>query len=400
MRIGIDGGTWDNARGYGRFTRELLRALVRRGDRHAYTLFLDPFASRADVPQGVAVVTVPLRIGIARAASADGYRSPADLWAMSRAISGADVDLIFFPSVYTFVPVRRRGRPLVVCIHDVIPERFPAYIFSSRRARLFWMLKVRAAVWQASRLVTVSEHARRGISEHFGVAPDTIGVIHEAAAPVFRPIADSAAVATAYARLGISGGARVVLYFGGISPHKNLGMLLEVFTELVREPRFNDLRLVIAGDYTGDVFRSAYPDLRAAIDARCPERVTFTGRISDETAAHLLNGATVLVLPSLDEGFGLPAVEAAACGTPVVATRSSGVVEVLGDAAIYINPTDAADLRGALERTLEDAALRERMRVRGRTRAAALSWDLAARQMLEMFEGLQAARPRREGRGS
>lgn len=387
MHIGIDGATWGNSRGYGRFTRELLLALARIETNCSYSLFLDPFTPSDDVPPNVKVITVPTGQAPARAASADGYRSLGDLWAFSRAMARAPVDLIFFPSVYSFVPVLRRV-PVVVGVHDVIAERFPQYVFKNARARLFWNLKTRVAIWQATRVLTVSEHSRRGIQEHFHLPRERICLTGEAAAAAFRPISDREAVEGALRKVGLGPDARVILYFGGLSPHKNIEMLVGVFAEMIRDARFADVKLLIAGDYAREVFYSAYPSLRAQVEATCGNTVTFTGHVDDETAALLMNGAQVCVLPSLDEGFGLPGIEAAACGTPLIATSSSAMPEVLGDAGIYIDPSRPEELRGALEQVLQDPALRASMCAKGMRRARSLTWEDAAGKLARVFEEL------------
>ncbi len=384
MRIGIDGGTWGNARGYGRFTRELLDALAKIDLRNSYTLFLDPFTATDGIPRNIEIITVPIHASPSRAASADGFRSPRDMWTFSRALAKTPIDVIFFPSVYTFVPVLRKMK-CVVTIHDVIPERFPQYVFKNARARLFWTLKTQLAVRQATRVLTVSEHARRGIEKYFQLAPEKICVTSEAPAHAFRPIADRAAVRAALQRFRISPDARVVMYLGGITPHKNVSMLVSVFAELIRDETFADLKLLIVGDYAGEVFYSEFPALRAQVDGSCRDAVIFTGYVDDDTAAHLLNGVQVCVLPSLDEGFGLPGIEAAACGTPVIATRASALPELLGDAALYIDPTRPEELRAALERVLQDEALRSKMQQLGIENARKLTWEAAAERVLQVF---------------
>ncbi len=405
IRIGIDGGTWANARGYGRFTRELVRALLEIDERNAYSIFLDPFTPRADLPSRLAVIEVATHEQPSRAASADGYRSARDLWAFSRAIARAPLDVMFFPSVYTFVPLTRRMK-VVVGIHDVIAEKFPQYVFKHARARLFWNLKTQLAVRQATRVLTVSEHARAGVQKHFRLTPNKICVTHEAPAVAFHPIEDRQRIAATLARFGLAPAARFVVYFGGITPHKNLSLLVRVFADLIRDARFADVLLVLAGDYSRDVYFSAYPALRAQVDATCKASVIFTGGVSDDEAAQLLNAALVCVLPSLDEGFGLPGIEAAACGTPLIATRESALPEWLGDpstrallpagqassgeaACLFIDPTQPDELRAALARVLLDANLRETMRARGLERARQLTWHSAARKVLQVFEELQ-----------
>lgn len=384
-RIGIDGATWDNQRGYGRFTRELIRALLGLQRPDTYVLFLNRDTPRADIPAGMDVVEVPTAVRSSLAASADGYRSPGDMWAFSAAIAKAPLDLFFFPSVYSFVPLPPRHVPLIVGIHDTIAEQFPAQVFNSARARLFWTVKTQLAVRQAARILTVSEHAKQGVQKHFDIPAAKIRVTHEAAAAAFRPIGEPA-VCHALAQIGLAHGERYLIYFGGLTPHKNVGLLVEAFAALRADPRFADVKLVLAGDYERDVYLSAYPALRSQVDACCRAAVLFTGHVADDTAACLLSGAQASVLPSLEEGFGLPGIEAAACGAPLIATRNSAMPEWLGDAALYVDPRDAAGLRGALERVLSDEPLRKRMSALGLERAGKLTWKAAAERVAAVFD--------------
>ncbi|MDE3091272.1 MAG: glycosyltransferase family 4 protein [Chloroflexota bacterium] len=362
-----------------------MRALVNRDPRNEYVLFVSPFATGDPLPSNAQIVKVQTRYAPATAASADGYRSPRDMWAFTRAMATARLDLVFFPSVYSFVPVFQPRR-VVVTVHDVIPERFPQHVFKNARARLFWTLKTQLAVAQATRVLTVSEHARQGIQKYFRLASRKTCVAPEAPAAAFHPILDRALVDAAYQRAGLPPDPRALVYLGGLSPHKNLQMLIQVFAELVRVERFADLKLVIIGDCERDVFYSHYPVLRAQVDTLSRDSVIFTGFLDDAVVVPLLNGAQVCVLPSLDEGFGLPGIEAAACGTPVIATRSSALPELLGDAAIYIDPTQPVELRSALERVVEDGSLRNKMGAMGLERVSHLTWDASAQRVLQVLE--------------
>jgi glycosyltransferase involved in cell wall biosynthesis len=387
MRIGVDGGTWTNQRGFGRFTREIVGALPAGGGHH-YTLFLPPDANAEGIPSHVSVVRVPVTVSPAVAASVDGWRSGADMWRMSRAMATAPVDALFFPAVYTYVPVLRR-LPVVVGIHDVIAERFPHLIFATARARWFWRMKVALAVRQATTIVTVSDHARRGIHRVLGVPLDRIRLVSEAPAAAFRRIDDRASVSSTLTRLGLSVDAPVIAYLGGLSPHKNLGRLITAFGRIVRDGRHDDLRLVLVGDFERDVFYSSYPSLRDVVSRECPDHVIFAGRLEDDIVARLLNGVRALVLPSMDEGFGLPGVEAAACGAAVVATRESALPEILGDAALYVDPASDDDIQKVLLRVLDDPALRLDLGRRAALRVAALSWHAAAAGVEAVFDELE-----------
>lgn len=384
-RIGIDGGTWDNQRGYGRFTREIITALLGLDRPYTYSLFLNRDTARDDLPAGLDVIEVPTAIRSALAASADSNRTAGDMWAFTAAIARAPVDLIFFPSVYSFVPLLPRHVPLIVGIHDTIAEMFPGHVFNSTRARLFWTCKTQLAVRQAARILTVSEHARLGVQSHFGIPPAKIRVTHEAAAAAFRRMRESD-VAAALERTGIAPGSRYIIYFGGLTPHKNVGLLVDTFAALRADPRFDGVKLVLAGDYERDVYLTAYPALRAQVHACCRDTVIFTGHVDDDTAACLLSGALASVLPSLEEGFGLPGIEAAACGAPLIATRNSAMPEWLGEAALYIDPHQAPELQVALERVLLDEPLRKRMSALGMERARQLTWPAAAERVAAVFD--------------
>ncbi len=137
MHIGVDATCWTNRRGYGRVARALLTAALETDPDNHYVFFTDDRAAEFPFPAGAEVIPVRARVPTVRAAGADGYRSPRDMWAMSRAISSTPLDLIFFPSIYSYVPLTTRT-PKIVTIHDVIPELYPELVFPSARAKLFW----------------------------------------------------------------------------------------------------------------------------------------------------------------------------------------------------------------------------------------------------------------------
>jgi glycosyltransferase involved in cell wall biosynthesis len=385
MRIGVDATCWSNRRGYGRFVRALLTAALEIDRTNQYVFFFDDDSEEFPPPAGVQVVRVTATVPTVKAAAANGSRSLRDMWAMSRAISVRPLDIFFFPSVYSYVPVFS-AVPKLVAIHDVIPELYPELVFPTRRSKLFWRAKVKLACAQATRIVTVSEYSRRRLSEVLKLDPAKVRVVPEAGAPAFRRLGSVNDAALA-ARLKISEGSRMLVYIGGFSPHKNLPLLVDVFGELTSDPRFSDVRLVLVGDFEGDVFHSGYAQLRQQVARlRIEGRVVFPGYLGDEHLVPLLNRAVVLVLPSFCEGFGLPALEAAACGTPSVITTQSPLPELLGEGAIALDPGDRAGWREALGRVLSDAALRERMSTAAAAAAQALSWQASARQLLDIFK--------------
>ena len=384
MRVGVEASCWTQRRGYGRQLRGLLGAALELDRRRRYLFFVDSEEAAAQTPSGGEVVRIRASRPAARAARSDGRRSLADLWAASRALACGDLDCLLFPTVYTYVPVLSRASKIVM-IHDLIPEKFPERVFPTAAGRRYWQWKSFLARRQADRILTVSEFSRRGILEHFGERPERVQVVGEAADPVFR-VLQNPVLPEGLRRQGIRPQDRLLVFVGGFSPHKNLLGLLDAFAALAGA---GDLRLILVGDYQLDAFYSCHEQVRRRIgEPPLAGRVILTGYLSDPELVALLNVATALVLPSFLEGFGLPAVEAAACGLPVVATSASPLAELLGDGALFINPGDPPALRAALERILSDEALRRRLREQGLRAAAALSWSRAARQLLDVLDQL------------
>jgi glycosyltransferase involved in cell wall biosynthesis len=394
VRIGIDASCWANRRGYGRYTRELVTAILDADTANEYILFLDAATERQcpDLPGRARRVVIPTRSAAADAASAAGHRSLGDLWAMARAVSSRshEIDVFYFPTVYTFFPVPARLRPMVT-VHDTIAERHPHLVFPHWQNRLFWKLKVAWAVRQAAQVITVSNTAKAAVSEYFGLDPRAVRVVSDAVSAEFRPVHSPAELERLLAAHGLAPAGRFILYVGGISPHKNIEPLVEAFCSLMDQESLKDVKLVLVGDYKGDVFFSSYQTLLQRVKAlRAEQRVIFTGFVPDADLPHWYSAAEVLVLPSVDEGFGLPALEAMACGTAVVASRGGALPEVVGDAGILFDPRSIPELRDALERLLTDAPLREGLAAKGLERAPRFTWEASARSAIALFQEVAA----------
>ena len=395
MRIGVEATCWNHRRGYGRHLRSLLPALIETEPHDEYVVFLD--GSENDLyplPPRARVVRVATSRPTLKAAALDSHRSLADLWAMSRALSSARLDCLLFPTVYSYVPVLTSAAKVLI-IHDVIAESFPNAVFSTRAERVRWRLKSALARAQADRLVTVSDYSRRGLVERFGLSPQQITVGGEAPDPVFRP-RPNAQLPTALRRFDITESHRLIAYVGGFGPHKNLVRLFDAFAGIAAEPRFDDLRLVLAGDFEHDLFSSEYRALRINLSGRPHEsKVVFPGFLPDNDLAALLNRASLLVLPSLMEGLGLPALEAAACGIPAVVTRNSPLPELLGEGAVAVDPLSSTEIRDAITRLLDDSEFRTRT---GRAALAAtrrLSPRRAAAALRDLLDQLPISAPLR-----
>lgn len=384
LRVAVDATCWLNNRGYGRHARDLLSALVRIDSQNHYCLFVDSQEMMEHIPRGVDSVLVQLESPTALAASSDRNRALPDLWRMSRALSAPDFDLVLFPSVYSYVPVLSRAHKMVF-IHDVIAEKYPELTMPSLPRRLLWQAKVGLALRQAGTIVTVSNYSKQGIVDVFGVDPTQVHIVGEAPNPLFRRLEHSELPAVLARQIPETN--RKVVYIGGFGPHKNLSRLVESFARLAVCPDLSDILLILVGEYQKEVFHSAYADLRRQIEALgIQQRVLFTGYLSDQDLVNLLNKACVLALPSLMEGYGLPAVEAAACGCPVVATNASPIPELLGAGGLYFNPLDTQQLEDALRQVLESQDLRQKMSKSGMVAAQALSWDRAAQTLKNLIE--------------
>jgi glycosyltransferase involved in cell wall biosynthesis len=390
MRIGVDGGTWASARGYGRFTREILRAMVKLSAADEWIVFLDPEAARQFDPGNgnVRVVTVGIEAP-GRQASASGYRSPLDLLRLTAAVRRERPDVFFSPSVYTFFPLPP-GQRAVVTVHDTIPERFPALTLPSRRARWFWNAKVRLALLQSRLVLTVSEYSAREITDVLGVPRERIRVAVEAPATEYRPSDCAGRIAGATSAQGLGPNDRYFIYVGGYNPHKRVDLLVRAHAEVSRD-RDRSPHLLLVGDVRGDSFHGNAEEIRSAI-AECGTEsiVHWTGFVEDAELRYLHAGAMALVLVSETEGFGLPAVEAAACGTPVIATTSSPLPELLEGGGLFVAPRDHGALVAAMRTMLDDEPARLAMGERALQRARSMTWERGAQAALDALR--EAAR--------
>jgi glycosyltransferase involved in cell wall biosynthesis len=384
MLIGIDGSCWTNRRGFGRFARGLVGEMLAREDREFVILIDEPSAAQVDVPGRVEIRTVPVREAPTDAASASGHRRLSDVLRMTRAAQACRCDAFFFPSTYTWFPVP--GTRTVVTVHDAIAESQPDAIFSHRRSRALWTLKQKAALRSARQVVTVSQAAREDVERVLRVPSHRLTVINEAPDRSFRPTT-AAARAGVLARYALDESVPYLLYVGGISPHKNLEVLVEAFGLVaVHHPT---AELVIVGDTADDPFLSATGPVLAKVAASpARDRIRLTGFVPDEDLVALYGGAVALVQPSRGEGFGLTAAEAAACGTPVVASAIPALQELLGDAALYADPGRPEQFAAAFDRLLLDRAARDRLAQLGRERAAQWSWAAAADTTIAVLEAV------------
>ncbi len=274
-----------------------------------------------------------------------------------------------------------RSIPTVLTIHDLIFAHLP----SSHKRLNRWYLNLALPLFcrRATRISAVSEQTRQDLVSTYRLPPDKITVVHEAAHPRFRPPSDEE-VAAVRVRYGLP--PRYLLFVGTIEPRKNLVRLLTVFEALHKEGLTDGL--VVAGKkgWLADDFfaRLAHSPARSAIH--------LPGYIPDHDLPALYGGAQALLFISLYEGFGLPVLEAMACGLPVVTANSSSLPEIGGKAALYVSPTDTEEVIAATRRLLRDPDLWEKQRLRGLAQAARFSWERAALETWSVYEQVLASR--------
>ncbi len=372
MRIGVDGACWTNTRGYGRFLREIVAALAQLDQNNSYVIFLDSRKAASELwPAPFEARLVETSAAADVAAGSGGRRSIPDLLRMGRAVARERLDLFFFPTVYSYFPLWRRT-PMLLGIHDTMAARNPDLAFDTPWNSMLWRAKDRLALAQSNAILTVSEYSRRSIVEHYGLPPESVYVVHEAAAPVFKP-------AVVDARQDF------VLYAGGISPNKNLGALIRAFE--LSQAKSEETRLKIAGGHQADAFKSSYHELRTQLaDSPVRDRVDFLGHVSDLELVRLYQQARVFVMPSLDEGFGLPAVEAMACGAPVIVSRGHALEEVTGGAGLTADPARADQFADRIDQVLGNDQVARDLSRKSLARAEQFSWTRAARELLGVFE--------------
>jgi glycosyltransferase involved in cell wall biosynthesis len=264
----------------------------------------------------------------------------------------------------------------VLTVYDVIPLRYPQ--FSSQRSRLLFRLTTRLALRAARRVVAITENARQDFIAEFGLRPERITAIPLGVDPSFRPASESE-LGRVRAKYGLP--ERFALYLGSNKPHKNLFGLVQAWQALGD----STAHLVVAGAWD-----DRYPEARALSESRGIATIQWIGRVAEKDLPALYSAAEMFVFPSLFEGFGLPVVEAMACGTPVICSRVTALPEVAGDATMLVEPADTEALRGALERLLGDKGLRAQLREQGLARAARFSWERTAAQTLEIYRQVAA----------
>jgi len=361
MRVAFDAMSLTSpAGGVRRYAAELFGALARHEDLDV--IAVAP-AATAVLPAGVRAHRIPLLAAPSNLGRA-AVVLPATLCTLARDV--------FHAPAYT-APLWQ-GQPLVLTIHDVVyarrPEWYPARIDPVRQ----WFYRTSAC--RAARVITDSSFSRDEIVAAYGLSPERIAVVPLAAAAQFTPAAGVARTLT-------------VLHVGDLHVRRNLPMLLDVVLHLRRDPRWTSLTLTLVGTDRGVLAAL----LSQARDAGAPEALVYAGAISDEALVEHYRRAAVFAYPSRYEGFGVPLLEAMQCGLPVVAARAGSIPEVVGDAAILVDPDDSRGWHNAIAGFLSDERRASAAADAGLKRAAQFTWAATAVATRRVYDRVTLSAP-------
>ena len=368
-RLGIDARKLADF-GIGSYLRGLLVEFARGGELDELVVFVTP-ENRSllpDLPAHWRVIEV----------DAGGYSVQEQL-TLPLAAWRAGVKVLHVP--HYVVPLLYPGR-LVVTVHDIIHVLFPEFLphpWAFSYARWF----IRAAVRRARRVITVSETTAGDLRRLFGAAEARLTVIPHGVDEVFLEPADEVRDEQVLRRLAVA--PPYLLHIGNHKPHKNAEGLLKAYQILAHDGRGETPPLIMAGGFK--------PDGELSIRAGAmglSGRVICLGHVSRTELAALFHRATAFVYPTLYEGFGLPVLEAMACGVPVVAGDVAAVREVTGEAVLKVNPRDVVELAAAMRKVLGQPEMRANLGARGRRRAEAFRWHKAAEATLAVYRAVQA----------
>ncbi len=365
MRVGINAfGLGAGGGGIETYVRNVIRALANVDPTVDYTLFLQPPLPCDPIPgiERMRRVVVRTRYG--------PLRVP---FASARALALSHVDLIHVQNAAPLLCPTR----VVVTLHDIAYERYPRFLPEDHVATL--RRRVPATLRRAAAIITDSEASKREIVDFYGVPPDKVTVALLAADPIFRPLRDEARLAEVRGRY--AAGDRYILFTGDpLQRRKNVKTLVEAYARL-RVAGAVAHRMVLSGDRAAlesDIFA-------AARTAGCADDLCFIGRVPQEELVAIYNAADLFVYPSLYEGFGLPPLEAMACGVPVIVSNVSSLPEVVGADALTVDPLGVDALATAMARVLNDVDLQANLSAQGLRRAATFSWDVTARILVDTY---------------
>jgi glycosyltransferase involved in cell wall biosynthesis len=390
VRIGMNAFYLDAVTtGSGQYINHLIRQLRRLGDESEYILVQDARYKIQDTGNSHPASCILHPISTPFDSISENL---AKLWfeqvSFPRACRRQAVEIAHVPY---FASPLFPTTPTVVTVHDLIPMLLPAYR-GSMLVRLYTLL-VAIAAKRADMVLTDSQASKWDIVHLLDIPSERVRVIYLAADDIYQPVLDEHRLTAIRQKYGLP--ESYLLYLGGFDQRKNVPTLLKAFARLAKDSRIGDWRLEIGDSRVSLVVAGRlpekgsdfFPDPRPIVqELGIEERVVFTDWVPEEDKPALYSGARALVFPSLYEGFGLPPLEALACGTPVLASNRGSLPEIVGNGGLLLEPDDVEGLAAAMEKLLSDDTLREDLREKGLAHAARFSWEKTAQQTLAVYQ--------------
>lgn len=367
MRIGIDARlVYYSQAGIGQYILNLVRELARL-DKEDDFLVLQSRKDKMVLTEGG---------NVSRRSLWTPSHHRLEQWTLPLEIGRLGLDILHSPD---FIPPFRRNCKSIITIHDLAFLLYP-HLLTAESARYYGQID--QAVHNTDHVIAVSEATKQDAIRLLGVPQSKITVVYEAANPIYRPLEDKRRIEAECAqKYGVS--TPFILFVGTIEPRKNLPTLLRAYRRLLDEYKPGAM-LVMVGE------RGWLCDQIFALteELNLKERVLYLGRVSVQELLLLYNAAQLLVHPALYEGFGLPPLEAMACGTPAIVAQVSSLPEVVGDAALLVDHEDEDGWAVAIWRVLTDGSLRAELREKGLKRVRLFSWERAAGETLALYRSL------------
>lgn len=371
MKIAIDAfeANLNNKVGMGNYADNLIRALALIDSKNAYTLYVKNLSVLNNYIQKTNFKYKKLTSPLIRSFWSQ-CRIPLELMLKKP-------DILHLPTGHK-VPFNC-PRHTVVTIHDLAFIEFPGYFEESVKWRCLRFTK--HAILKAQRIIAISESTKKDILNYYNVDEQKVEVIYHGVEDVFKPIQDKQSIDLVCKKYGIN--FPFILFIGVLQPRKNISRLILAFKQVLDSGKGN-MQLVIAGNkgwMYEDIFNTAQ-------QAGITDRIIFTGYTPKSDVICLLNAAKVFVLPSLSEGFGLPILEAMACGVPVVSSNVSSMSEIVKDAGILVDPYNKHDIAQALLDIINNRQLADNLIKKGFKVAQSFTWEKTARKTLKLYESM------------
>lgn len=371
MKIGIDSraAKWYRGTGIGTYTYQLISSLNKIDKQNDYLLFTpEGYSSDIKFNRNFDIKSIADTMALD---FWDDVNIPNELY-------DKNINLYHVPQNGVGLPIEK-NHPFVITLHDTIPIHMPETV-GDRYLNIF-QKDMAGIVSRCDGIITVSEFSKEDISRDFNYPKEKIFVTHLASEGIYKPIDKNLCKEVLKKHYGLD--SNYILYVGGFSPRKNIVGLIEAFSRIINViPK--DTNLVIAGNKG-----KSYSIYKACAERlKIEDRVIFPGFISMEHMPHLYNNASLFVYPSFYEGFGLPPIEAMACGIPVITSNVTSIPEVVGDAALLFNPKETEVLSEKICEALMNEHLRISLIVKGFEKARALSWDKTAIETLKAYEAI------------